>query len=161
MAHVARIRLKTRSLLYKVLNLPFCFQAHTMAGTATFEPVGQGHRLTVKSGHGFHRTPGQGVLSLAELLNLGSVAFCADSRTGDPCFGNIGHGIMSVAMAGGTADVIGAMLAQLPVHDDTGSDAHMAFSARVIYRRSRLSRFLDGTFFLKLLRTHCPQTERN
>ena len=80
----------------------------------------------------FIETPGQGVLTPAELLNLGSMTFCADFRTSEPGFVNIGHGIVPVAMAGGTADVISAVFAQLPVHDDAWSDADMAFSAWVI-----------------------------
>jgi hypothetical protein len=66
-----------------------------------------------------------------------------------------------VAVALGTAYIIGAVLAQLPVHHNAGSDAGVAFNAWVIYLIGRLSRRLDLSVFLYLLRAHCPQTKKN
>ena len=41
MAHVARTSPKTRSFLHKVFDFSFGFQANTMAGPATFQPLDQ------------------------------------------------------------------------------------------------------------------------
>jgi hypothetical protein len=101
------------------------------------------------------------VLSLAELLDLECMTLCADLRTCDPGAGCISHGIMPVAVALRTAYIIGAVLAQLPVHHNAGSDAGVAFNAWVIYLIGRLSRRLDLSVFLYLLRAHCPQTKKN
>lgn len=129
MADVTRARPKPRSFPDQRLNLAFGFQTDAMASPATFKSLNLSHWLPVKSGHGLHRAPRQSMLPLPELLNLGSMTLRADFRARQPGIANIGHGIVPVAMAGGTADVIGAVLAQLPVHHDTGSNTHVAFSA--------------------------------
>jgi hypothetical protein len=115
------------------------------------------------------------VLSPAELFDLEAVTFCADLGTCQSGAGCIGHGIMPVAMATGTAYVIGAVLAQLPVDHYAGSDAEVAFGAWVIYLHRRLNRRLDWTvfpclhrhrrlglgIFLDLPRAHRPHTGKD
>jgi hypothetical protein len=161
MAQVARTDPKTRSLPDQILYLTFGFQADAMAAPATLKPFHLCHRLPVERGHGLHRAPGKGMLPLAELPDLRVVALCADIRTRKPCVSRIGHRIMPVAVARGTTHIIGAVLAQLPVDHNAGSDAHVAFGTWVVYLRGRPGRRLGLAFILCLLGAHCAQTEKN
>jgi hypothetical protein len=88
------------------------------------------------------------MLSLAELLDLGGMTLCADLQTGNPGVSCISNGIVPVAVALGAAYIICAVLAQLPVHHNAGSDAGVTFGAWVIYLSRRLNRRLDLSVFL-------------
>jgi hypothetical protein len=68
---------------------------------------------------------------------------------------------MPVAVTSRTAYIIGAVLAQLPIHYNAGGDSHVAFGAWVIYLHTRLSLPFCLALCLWLLRAHCAQPEKH
>ena len=128
MASVAGIALRRAEFaasLAEFDNLTQGLVANLMAAAAALFTFGHCHGLPVDRRHGFHGRPRDGVLALVELCDLGFVAGGAGFRRGNLDLGHVGGGGMLVAVAGDAGHIHLAMLAELPVGDDAGSDLAM------------------------------------
>ena len=100
--------------------------ADLVTPAASFLALGHRHRLPVNCGHGFHGRPRRRVLSFIELLDLSLMARGASFRRGNLYLGHVARGRVLVTVAGDTSHLELAVLAELPIRNNVGSDLAVA-----------------------------------